>query len=70
MTLKRNTLTIIEDRAPGETHWVRFSNFSAYNDHETGNIVMLMQKSYCEYQENLAQQPHPSCRYQIVVPGR
>ena len=70
MTLKRNTLTVIEDRMPGETQWVRFSNFFAYNDRETGNIVMLMQKSYCELQENLEQQPHPNCRYQISLPGR
>lgn len=69
VTLKRRTLTVIEDRQPGETHWVRFSNFFAYNDRQTGDIVLLMQKSYCELQENLEQQPHPSLRYRISVPA-
>lgn len=67
LALKRDTLTVIEDRAPGETHWVRFSNFFVYNDRETQDIVLLMQKSYCELQEDLDQQPHPSYRYRIRV---
>jgi len=31
--------------------------------------VLVMQKSYCEHQENLEEQPHPSFRYRISVPA-
>lgn len=69
MRLRRQTLTVIEDRAPGETEYVRFSNFYAYNDRETGDVVLLMMKSYHEDEPNLARAPHPAYRYRIRVPA-
>jgi hypothetical protein len=67
LVLKRDTLTVIEDRAPGETPFVRFSNFYVYNDRESGEIVLLMMKSYHEDQPNLGRMPHPAYRYRIRV---
>ncbi len=67
LTLKRETLTIIQDREPGMPRWVRFSNFHVYNDRLTGELVLLMLVSYCEHQEDRAQRPWPSYRYRIAL---
>ena len=67
LTLKRATATTIIDREEGETKYVRFSNFFCYNDSQTGEIVMLMQKSYHENQPDLENMPHPAWRFRIQV---
>ena len=67
LTLKRDTLTTIQDREPHMPHWVRFSNYHVYNDRATGDLVLLMLTSYCEHQEDRATRPWPSYRYRISV---
>lgn len=69
IALRRDTLTIIEDRAPEETPFVRFSNFFAYNERETDDLVLLMMKSYHEDQPDLDHMPHPAYRYRIPGPA-
>ncbi|MBT3376472.1 MAG: exo-alpha-sialidase [Lentisphaerae bacterium] len=69
LTVERGSVTTIIDREPGETEYVRFSNFYAYNDRETDEIVMLMMKSYHEDQPDLATMPHPAWRFRISVEG-
>ena len=65
LTLKRGTLTVIQDREPHMPHWVRFSNYHVYNDRLTGDLVLLMLTSYCELQEDRAERPWPSYRYHV-----
>ena len=68
IAIKKETVTVIEDREPGETHWVGFSNYRTYNDRETGEIIVLMTKAYSELQENRMKLPHPHYRYRIALP--
>ncbi len=65
LALKRDTLTVIQDREPHMPHWVRFSNYHVYNDRLTGDLNLLMLTSYCELQEDRAERPWPSYRYRI-----
>ena len=64
----KDTVTIIEQKEPDDPELVRFSNFPVYEDRETGEIVVLMIKSYQEYVENLRDLPFPNYRYRISVP--
>lgn len=64
-TLKRDTARVIADRWKDDERRLRFSNFHCYNDRETGEIVMLMQKSYHEDQPNLDDMPHPAWRFRV-----
>jgi hypothetical protein len=67
LCLKRKTATTLVDREPGETPFVRFSNFFCYQDRLTGEIVMLMMKSYHENQPDLDNMPHPAWRFRIAL---
>lgn len=67
LTVVRDSATVLADREEGESKYVRFSNFYAYNDRETHEIVLLMMKSYHEDQPDLAHSPHPAWRYRIRV---
>lgn len=67
ITLKRDTATTIIDREEGETKMLRFSNFFCYNDRQTGEIVILMMKSYHENQPDLENMPHLAWRFRIKV---
>ena len=69
LTLKRDTLTTAIDREPDETPYVRFSNFFAYNDRETGHIRLVLKKAYSEHQENVLQMPEPGYRFTLEVPN-
>jgi len=69
LRLKRDTLTIIQDREPQMPRWVRFSNYHVYDDRETGELVLLVLTSYCELQEGQDDLPWPSYRYRIRVDG-
>ncbi|MBM3263475.1 MAG: exo-alpha-sialidase [candidate division Zixibacteria bacterium] len=40
--LKRNTITVIGDRAPGEPPEVQMSNFRFYQDRENGDLVVFV----------------------------
>ncbi len=40
--LKKNTLTIIDDREPGDTEAVQFSNFSLLDNRETGDLEIYL----------------------------
>ncbi|MDP6776982.1 MAG: sialidase family protein [Candidatus Latescibacteria bacterium] len=65
VTLKRDTLTVIQNREPHMPHWVRFSNYFVYNERETGDLRLVMLTSYCELQEDRMELPWPSYRYRI-----
>jgi len=68
LSIKRDTVTAIIDREPGETQFVRFSNFFAYNDRETGDIRLVLKKAYSEYQENVMEMPEPGYRFSLRTP--
>ncbi len=42
--LKKNTLTIIDDREPGDTEQVQFSNFSLLDNRETGDLEIYLSR--------------------------
>lgn len=63
LRLKRSTVTVIEDKAPEDDKWVRFSNFRTYEERGTGDLILLMTKSYCEFAP--AGLPTPAYRYRI-----
>lgn len=65
LTLERDSVTTIVEREPGETEYVRFSNFYCYNDRETDEIVLIMVKSYHEDQPDQRNMPHPAWRFRI-----
>jgi len=65
LCLKKDTVTIIEDKAPDDTDWVRFSNFRVYEERGTEDIILLMTKCYCELQEDRLNMPCPAYRYRI-----
>ncbi len=67
LTLKRDTETVIIDREPGETEYVRFSNFFCYNDRKSGEIVLYLMKCYHENKPDIENMPHPAWRYRIKV---
>jgi hypothetical protein len=66
LRLKRDTVTVIQDREPNDDQWVRFSNFRVYDERGSGDLIVLMAKSYCE----LARPglPTPAYRYRIKLP--
>jgi len=68
LRLRKSTLTIIEDRRPEDDRWVRFSNFRVYEERGSGDLILLMQKSYCEFAPSGL--PTPSYRYRINLPAR
>ena len=41
-SIKKNTLTVIEDRQPGDTPQIQFSNFSVLENRETGEVELYM----------------------------
>ena len=66
-SLVKETLTVLIDREPDETRFVRFSNFFAYEDRETGELQVLLKKAYSEYQPNVLEMPEPSYRISVRV---
>ncbi|MEI8245888.1 MAG: sialidase family protein [Lentisphaerota bacterium] len=42
--LKRETISVIDERAPGETASVQMSNFRFYQDSETGDLIVLLSR--------------------------
>ena len=42
--LKKSTLTIIDDRGPGDTEGVQFSNFSLLDNRETGDLEIYLSR--------------------------
>lgn len=67
LSLKRNTVTVIEDKAPDDSDHVRFSNFRVYEERHTKDLILLMTKSYCELQEGWQTLPRPRFRYRICL---
>lgn len=65
LRLKRDTMTVIEDKAPEDDKWVRFSNFRTYEERGSGDFIVLMTKSYCEFAP--AGLPTPAYRYRIKL---
>jgi len=66
LTVVRDSVTTIVDREPGESKYVRFSNFFAYNDRETGEIALLLMKAYHEDQPDQPNMPHPAWRFRLA----
>ena len=42
--VKRSTLTVIDERAPGESEHVQMSNFRFYQDRQTGDVVVYLSR--------------------------
>jgi hypothetical protein len=63
LRLNKRTLTVIEDKAPGDDKWVRSSNARAYEERGTGDFILVMRKSYCELAA--AGLPAPAFTYRI-----
>jgi len=65
----RSSVTIIEQRQPGQNDLVRFSNWRRYEDRKTGHVMLYM--SACPgnegRHENCHCPPH-SYRYEIILP--
>ena len=40
--IKKETLTVVEDRHPTDTPDIQFSNFSLLEDRETGDVELYM----------------------------
>ena len=68
LRLKKRTLTVIEDKRPEDDKWVRFSNFRVYEERGSGDLILLMQKSYCEFAPSGL--PTPYYHYRIHLPER
>jgi hypothetical protein len=66
LRLKRATVTVIQDKEPGDDRWVRFSNFRTYEERGTADLMLLMTKSYCEFAPPGL--PTPAYRYRIRLP--
>jgi len=45
LRIKRDTITLIDERWPGEPAYVRLSNWAQYQDRETGNIVLYLTRN-------------------------
>jgi hypothetical protein len=68
LRLKRSTVTVIADKAPEDDKWVRFSNFRVYEERGSGDFILIMRQSYCEYAP--PDVPTPGYRYRIHLAGR
>ena len=42
--LRRETMTVIDQRGPGDSHRVQMSNFRFYQDRETGDVVLFLSR--------------------------
>lgn len=63
--LKRATVTVIQGKEPADDAWVRFSNFRVYEERDSGDLIVLLRKDYCEFaQPGL---PRPGYRYRLSV---
>ena len=65
--IKRDTVSVIQDKPPGEHVLVRYSNFRVYEERGSKDFILLMTQSYSE----LAKGPglsYPTYRYRISVP--
>ncbi len=69
LCLKRDTVTVIEDKAPGDPDTVRFSNFRIYEERGSGDFILLMTKCYSELTPGYPDLPYPSYRYRIRLDG-
>ena len=67
LCLERDTVTVIEDQAPGDPDLVRFSNFRIYEERGTGDFILLMTKSYSELTDNWRALPYPCWSYRIRI---
>ena len=42
--LRRETITVIDQRGPNDSPRVQFSNFREYQDRETGDVVLFLSR--------------------------
>jgi hypothetical protein len=68
LRLKRDTVTVIQDREPDDALLARYSNFRVYEQRRTGDLILLMTRGYSEMQEGEGGLPRPTFRYRIVFP--
>ena len=68
LTLKRDTVTVIQAKEPDDLEWIRYSNFRTYERRDGTGFTLLMNKSYCEFQEGFKTLPRPTFRYHIRIP--
>ena len=68
LSIRKDTVTVIEDKTPEEPSYVRFSNFRVYEERGTLDFVLLMTKGYSELGPGYGTMPTPTYRYRISVP--
>ena len=70
LSLKRNTIAIIETKQPGHNHHVRFSNFAAatIEDRYTKNLLLFMKLQMSENCPIRSGYDFNSYRYEIILP--
>ena len=66
--IRRETVTIIEDKGPRDAELIRFSNFRVHEERETGDFILLMLTSYSELQKGQKTLPRPRYCYRISLP--
>lgn len=71
LRIKRDTVTLIDQRWPGEPAYMRISNWAQYEDRETGNIVLYLTRD----PGNEGSKPNDGIsrdllRYDIVLPDK
>jgi hypothetical protein len=68
LDIKRDTVTVIQDRPADEPPLVRYSNFRVYEERGTNDFVLLMTQGYSEKEANPVKRP--TYRYRIKIPLR
>ena len=66
--IKRDTVTVIQDRPADEPPLVRYSNFRVYEERGSNDFVLLMTQGYSEKEANPVKRP--TYRYRIKIPLR
>ena len=64
--IKRDTVTVIQDRPADEPPFVRYSNFRVYEERGSNDFILLLMQDYSELEKNPVKRP--GYRYRIKVP--
>jgi hypothetical protein len=64
--IKRETVTVIQDRPADEPPLVRYSNFRVYEERGSHDFILLLTQAYSELEKNPLR--FPTYRYRIKVP--
>jgi len=65
--LKRSTITVIGEQAPHEDEFVQMSNFKAYQDRESGNVMIYLTRYGERGSENLKWMEADHYEYRVEI---